>query len=533
MSNKKQWTTTIIILAVIVALNLVASLVFFRLDFTENGKYSISKVTKEILNSIEDPITVKIYYSEKFPRQLVAVKQYVMDMLEEYRAYAHGGLDYEFIEISGEDREKEQEALGYGVQPVQANITESDQIKVQRIFLGLVFLYGDKKEVIPFANQLDQLEYDMTGAIKKLISENPPKIGWLTGHGEPELWGNQGISRPLAEIRKNYTLQAVNLTASEKVPDDINVLLMVNPTDSFKTEELYKLDQFLMRGGHLGVFFNHKKIDLTNQFVPVQTVHTNLDPFFKHFGFEIDNRLLMDAQAYQVQALQNLGFIQMKVLVDYPFAPRMTDLNRESPIVNRLDEVGFFFVSQVNAAVDTTKTDSIEFIPLIKTSPHTAYAKADPRTHSVDINPGKKYGINFFREGPKTVAALIKGNFKSYFGDKRPESINYPDPHLSTSQAPVEIVAVGNGNFLEAQFRVPSALTFFLNSIDWLYDEHGLISIRSKNINPPQLEETTPATRALIKWLNILLAPIILITFGIIRWVIRRRAKKLVGGLAA
>ena len=81
-----------------------------------------------------------------------------------------------------------------------------------------------------------------------------------------------------------------------------------------------------------------------------------------------------------------------------------------------------------------------------------------------------------------------------------------------------------------SQFMVPSAVTFLLNSIDWLYDENGLISIRSKDINPPQLDEIDAGTRAIIKWINILLAPLVIILFGLFRWMTRRKVKQLAGG---
>jgi len=129
MKTKNYWLSAGVLIIIIILINLVAQNFFLRGDLTENQRYSISDVTQKILVEIDDPVTVKIYYSEKFPRQLISVKQYVMDMLEEYRAYAGNKLEYEFIEVGVENKEREQEALQYGVQPVQANITESDEIK--------------------------------------------------------------------------------------------------------------------------------------------------------------------------------------------------------------------------------------------------------------------------------------------------------------------------------------------------------------------------------------------------------------------
>ena len=135
-----------------------------------------------------------------------------------------------------------------------------------------------------------------------------------------------------------------------------------------------------------------------------------------------------------------------------------------------------------------------------------------------------------FQEGPLTVGAVVEGQFESYFGAARPDTVDHPDPHIASTQGAAKIVAVGSGNLVDEQFMVPTALTFFLNALDWLYDENGLISIRSKEAAAKSLEETTPGVRSTIKWTNVLLAPVLIVLFGLGRWFMRRRVKALAGG---
>ncbi len=496
-----------------------------RFDLTENQRYSISDVTREILEDIDEPITVKVYYSENFPRQLISVKQYVLDMLNEYRAYAGSALEYEFIPISGEDQEIEQEAMSYGIQPVQANITESDEIKVQRIYLGIVFLYGDQKEVIPFAQQIEQLEYDMTGAIKKLSQGSLPKIGWLTGHGEHGL-GEEGVARSVGEIQKNYELVEVNLNSEDQIPQDINTVILAGATAPFDGHDLYKLDQYLLRGGRLGIFLNTKIINMENQYMPVQENSSNIFTFLEHYGLKYGRQLLLDKQCYQVQAMQNLGFLKIPVAVDYPFAPRISNLDEENPIVNRLKELGFFFVNELIPVGENAKHS---FSALMHTSDMTGFAMPDPRSRSINISAAQQVPDYMYREGAKTISAVLEGEYDSWFGEIRPDSISYPEGHLANSITTTAMVAVGNATFTTQQFMVPASLTFLLNTVDWLHDQNGLISIRSKNIQPSQLDEMTTGTRQILKWINILLAPLLITLLGIIRWYIRNKSKALAG----
>ncbi len=525
MNSKNTWTFTLIVVGVVFILNLFAQNLFVRFDLTENERYSISDVTRDILADIDDPITVKVFYSENFPRQLISVKQYVLDMLNEYRAYAGSALEYEFIPISGEDQELEQEAMSYGIQPVQANITESDEIKVQRIYLGIVFLYGDQKEIIPFAQQIEQLEYDMTGAIKKLSLGSLPKIGWLTGHGEQSL-GEEGVARAMGEIQKNYELVEVNLTSEEQISQDINTIILAGATAPFEDQDLYKLDQYILRGGRMGMFLNRKVIDMQNQYMPVQENSSNIFSFLEHYGVRFENQLLLDKTAYQVQAMQNLGFLQIPVAVDYPFAPRITSLNEDNPIVNRLKELGFFFVNELKHVGDTS---AVSFSPLMHTSDMTGIALPDQRTRSINISAGQQVPDYMYREGPKPISAVLEGEHKSWFGDTRPDTLEYPESHLTSSITSTVMVALGNATFTSQQFMVPSSLTFLLNAVDWLHDRNGLISIRSKNVQPSQLEEMSSGKRQTLKWINILLAPFLITILGVIRWFIRNKSKNLAG----
>jgi ABC-type uncharacterized transport system involved in gliding motility auxiliary subunit len=224
--------------------------------------------------------------------------------------------------------------------------------------------------------------------------------------------------------------------------------------------------------------------------------------------------------------MQNLGFLKIPVAVDYPFAPRISEFNTENPIVNRLTEAGFFFVNEVSSLADTSR---VRFSPLMRTSEHTGIAMPDQRTRSINISAGQQFPDYLFREESKVIAATLEGEYSSYFGTSRPDSISYPKEHLAESVSPTALVTVGNATFTTQQFMVPASLTFLLNTVDWLHDRNGLISIRSKDVQPAQLEEMSPMTRQTLKWINILLAPMLLIIFGIIRWYIRNRTKALAG----
>lgn len=234
----------------------------------------------------------------------------------------------------------------------------------------------------------------------------------------------------------------------------------------------------------------------------------------------------MDRSSYQVQAMQRMGFLQIPVAVDYPYAPKITSLNDANPIVNRLNEVGFFFVNELTRTGDTSR---VAYQSLMRTSENTGILRPDPQTGMVNISVGQEFPDYLFQDGSKDISATLEGEYSSYFGDMRPDTISYPDEHLSTSIIPTALVAVGNSTFTNQQFMVQPSLTFLLNAVDWLYDRNGLISIRSKNVQPTQLDEMSSGTRQMLKWINILLAPVLLVLIGVLRWMMRKKVKTMAG----
>ena len=134
-----------IILVAIIFINLIARNWFFRFDLTDNAMYSLSNSSISVVEKIDDPLTMKIYFSNDLPGQYGNNKRYLQDLLEEYSAYSAGNLKFEFyspesIEQLAEDAQK------YGIQPVQLQVIENDAVAIKKVYMGLVILYEDNRE---------------------------------------------------------------------------------------------------------------------------------------------------------------------------------------------------------------------------------------------------------------------------------------------------------------------------------------------------------------------------------------------------
>ncbi len=130
MSGQAKTKSTAIMLIVIVAailiiINLISLNFFSRIDLTDNGIYSLSDSSKELVADLNDRLTVKAYITEDLPAPHNGDARYLKDMLDDYRAYSGGLLQYEFIDPV--KATKEEEAMSYRIRPVQFNVFRNDK----------------------------------------------------------------------------------------------------------------------------------------------------------------------------------------------------------------------------------------------------------------------------------------------------------------------------------------------------------------------------------------------------------------------
>ena len=137
--KKNTVVNVVLLIAVIVFLNLVSNYLYFRLDLTEDKRYTLGNATKDILKDIEEPVTIKAYFSENLPPQVSKIKKDFEEYLIEYGRLSNGNVVFEFINPN-KDEESENEARRQGISPLMINVREKDQTKQQRAYLTEAYL---------------------------------------------------------------------------------------------------------------------------------------------------------------------------------------------------------------------------------------------------------------------------------------------------------------------------------------------------------------------------------------------------------
>ncbi|HEX5171842.1 MAG TPA: GldG family protein, partial [Cyclobacteriaceae bacterium] len=274
-------TTALLTIGIIVAVNLLGSEYHFRLDLTKDKQYTLSRATKDILKDIDDPVTIKAYFSKNLPANVAKTREDFQDMLIEYANLADGKVLYEFVDPNAEES-LEQEATQKGIRPVLINVREKDQVKQQKAYLGATVQLGDQSEVIPFVQPGAAMEYALSTAIKKIAIKNKPVIGFVQGHREPML---SEMVQANEQLQVLYDTREITLTDSTGIPDNINTLALIRPQDSIPANHLKYLDDFMARGGRLLVAVNTVQIDMRSMYGT--PLNTGLEAWLRSKGVNV------------------------------------------------------------------------------------------------------------------------------------------------------------------------------------------------------------------------------------------------------
>lgn len=495
--KKKQSinSKSLLILAVLVLINLISFYFYFRIDLTEDGVYSLSKASRNILKSLDETVTVSAYFTEDLPPALSKTKRDFKDMLIEYNSASKGNVVYEFINPNA-DQETEAKAFQEGIRPVIINLREKDQVKQQKVYLGAVIRMGEEKDIIPLVQPGSAMEYDLSASIKKLSIVEKPKIGWLQGHGEPGLAAMVQAGQQLSIL---YDVVPVNLRDTSMHLSDYKTIAIVAPRDSIHPYELMMLDQYLAQGGNLFVGIN--RVDGNMQQAQGVGLETGLEQWLAGKGIMVENSFIIDASCGNISVRQQQMGFTFNTNIPFPYLPIVTNFT-DHPITKGLESVLFPFASPIVYTGDT----SIQFVPIATSSKNSGY-QATP--FMFDVN--KKWTNADFTFPNQVMAAIISGNI--------------------SGNAYSNMVVVGDGNFAvngegqQAQQLQPDNVSLLVNSIDWLSDETGLIDLRTKEVTSRPLDQLSDGKTSFLKWLNFTLPILLIVVYGILRYQQRRRIR--------
>ena len=526
----------LVVFGIVALINFLSSRRFIRADLTADKRYTISQSTKKVLKRLDDIVTIDAYFSRQ-PARIAQLRQSVRDMLEEYRAFSKN-LQINFIDPATGDEAQKQQLRFIGIPEMQINVIEKDKAEIANVYMGIAILYADKKEVLPVVQTTANLEYDLTSAILKVTSKEIKTIGFLTGHDELDVFG-QAFGPLRQELSKQYDVRKVPIEADKAIDADVATLVVAGPKKELTEREKYEIDQFIMRGGR--ALFLVDPVVIQYEGLNVSSLTTGLNDLLEHYGVKLNDNLVLDVSMDQLTYSQ--GFMTVttsyayfiKVLKQYQYRTGETSdgLSKDSIITNQLESLTFPWAGSLELIPNADAP--VEAIALAKTS-RGGWTAQSP----YNISPmNRQFQPPASVQQAHAVAISLSGVFKSFYAGKAipPAESSESDEVVTakpteeerttkTDSETTQIVVVGNSQFLQ-QGR-PDGQLFFLNTVDWLTLGEELINIRSHGVTNRPLKEVSESEKFFLKFISIAGVPILVVAFGLVRFFLRRRAKRLV-----
>jgi ABC-type uncharacterized transport system involved in gliding motility auxiliary subunit len=563
---------------------------------------AIQKVNNKIsaLQRVSGKIDVRLFLSSSLEsvasyiglRNLPRLAEDVEQIVKKLNQKNYDRLNFEFLNPADSDQIDEANSK-YNIMTLKWPEIPQRQISAGRGAIGLLMQYQEKSSTIALLQvvqlpilgtqyklmDLDELEETINANIEALIDINED-LGYLADHGTlplsgmtPSVQGLQQSPSPLSSFRglisQNYSFKEINLN-EDGIPQGLNCLVIVRPTEKFSDYALYQIDQFLMQGKNLFL-----ALDSFNEVMPSNQqaaargptyipLNTGLEKLLAHYGIRSKKSFVLDENSFKQQMPSRLGGGERSIY----FAPLIKKefINTDLEFMKTIK--GLVAIKMSPLELDTERINEQGL------TAHTLFASSEKSWEMrgrINLNP-------LFLQPPAEdentqsypLAYILEGNFSSYFDgksvpvkeikdseddkDKNQDEADGTEADKTDSQQKADeqadvdvsqIIAEGQfvargkpakiylmassemlkDNVLDSRGRGPNT-TLIMNVIDYLNDREDIAVMRGKEQRFNPLDDISASTKTFMKAFIMLGLPLLVIFFGLAIWVRRRSRKK-------
>ncbi|MFP3041671.1 GldG family protein [Treponema primitia] len=526
MTKRQVTIITVLSIAAMFLVILISQRLWFRLDLTKSKAYTISPVSRNLYTEIPDQVRITYYISKKLSAIHPAPAQ-LEDLLREYAAYSHGRIRLTVRDPQKAGLSREVESLG--IIPQQIEVVEQDQANIAQVYSGIVIEYLDQTDVIPFAFNLETLEYDLTSRIRNLIRGTQREAAFLVGDTGKQ-WSRDYSILNQAFTQSGFRIRMIN--PGEEIPDTMPSLFVLGGVEDLDDWALYRIDRYIQGGGKVLFALDGIFVDGNNGLQSRIMIDRGLQAMVSFYGATVKPELVLDVSALSLsyQSVDPNGSRVYRV-VRYPLWIGILAQNGNSghPVTSAFNGIDVYWASPL----ELNPPESVNAVPLFYTT-----RDAWSMTKNFVANPEMSYQFQAEineTKGEKLLGAALSGKFPSWFaGLPKPirEGSGEELPDMPAEPKESRIIVIGDTDLASTitQFsRSDRNYDFFLTAADWLGNDDDIISIRSHRSQTGRLDKITDSEKRLkamvfARYLNVILIPLMVIALGVLRSLQRRRS---------
>jgi ABC-2 type transport system permease protein len=566
-ASKLWWLALLVILFVI---NYIASVFYARLDLTKEKRYTLSKATKDLVKNLDDDVQIDVFLKGEFPSGFRKLANSSNDFLQLLKDRNGSKIHYRFI--SPEDEMPTgritygDSLIGLGAVPINLTVQKKAGESSNIIFPVALMRYKGRQALVNLypgaSGRISQeeinsaealMEYQFAKSLDKLMQKKKPAMAYSVGNGEPV----DGRSYDLVQtVKQDYEFGMLNLNTQPRVPDNVDLLVIVKPTKSFTEDEKLKIDQFVMRGGKLLCFIDNLIAEQDSLSFKPETIaydrNLNLTDLFFKYGLRINPSLVMDLQCDMIPLVVG-GTIEKPQFefLHWNYFPLFAPSKNQ--LLNK--NLGYISGRFVNS-IDTIQVAGVKKTVLLASSPNSRIIST-PALISLNENKNTPEDDKF-KQNAIPVAMLLQGKFSSLYKNRasqsQKDSLNAQGIQFKGESVDnTKIIVVGDGDIVlndlmpdigplpmgwnkytyreyqqqseYGKFFAPAAnREFVLNCVEYLINNPAISETRDKDIVLRLLDsQKVKEQKSTWQFINIGLPILLVLLFGWIYQQIRKR----------
>jgi gliding-associated putative ABC transporter substrate-binding component GldG len=536
-------------------LNFASYYIYKRFDVTQDKRYTLSETTKKIIDGVDSPLIIDVFLEGNFPADFKKLQTETRQLLEEFSAY-NSNITFQFVNPIEKEEERVEVMKKFfekGLTPINVTVEDKGKQTQEVVFPWAVANYGDKGAKVQLLKNLmgastekkvessvQHLEYAFAEAIHKISNEKQRKIAVIKGNGELE---DIQIADFLKTIRDNYYIGPITLDSVASQPKEtlkaLNVYdlaIVAKPREKFTEAEKQVLDQFIMKGGKTLWLVDGTTAEMENLYNETGTTlaginDLNLTDMFFKYGFRISPQLIKDEYGTPIKlASGNEGSETQMETYNWKMAPFIYPASKKHPIVKNTDGVKFDFCSPIELL-----KSSHSITILLESSPYSKTIGI-PTVVSLDMISEETTPKDYPNGGLIPVAVLLEGSFTSMYNNR---VLPFKDGKFLSKSAPTKMIVISDGDVIKNQIDKGAPIElgydkytsqyfgnkeFILNSVNYLFDDNGLINIRSKDVTLPLLDkQSVQDNYSQTQMLTVALPIVLLGIFGVLFTYLRKK----------
>ena len=461
-----------------------------RLDLTEDKIFSLSPATTNIINNLDDLLTIDLYLSADPPVQVASVYRDVNDFLDDLESNSNNNVKVT-RHFPDENQLSYQKAYNAGIESVAFERQSQGEFQIKTGYLGVSLTYLDNREVISFVESINGFEYEIASLTNKMLRSDTDRltVGILQGHGE--LSPIEQMPTFFSVLNEEYDIVPIEADPNESLPfESVDILFIGSPSEPMSDIHVNSINKYLDTGGK--ALLNLQPVlmetDENIGFIGIDNRHSFSNYVADKYGVIVESNLV-----YDTQSNVDVPF-GTEIVLPYPYWVRAKisdndiDINTGSVIMPWPSSIG----------ISNQPKSTYKISPLIISS---EFASID--NNYKNLNP---LGNPTFEDPLQTQ------KFSSDLG----VSIEGTDNS--------RVIIIGDAEWLtEGPIRLSNSNGLLgLNIIDWLTQKNTLASVRSKVVSERNLIFSSNTHKNIIRYSNIAGIPVLLVILGLVRFIQRR-----------